>query len=291
MKKTILILLVFTAFGLSANAQSWDDSGDGWGDDSGDGWGDSGDDSGDQSDYNYDQGSGGTTGDVSDTTDGDDWGDDDGWGDDGGFDYGSGGDEYVRSARPKIESKPYERFTGMPYDSVAQLVTYTEVVEVILPENFLGDYDYTVSDSLFARAMSWMQTQFGKREAKQMIDASGADASGKEGQTIKAYVVMPLMVQLNKYQTTEAGTIEFDMELRFKDERYRYKFENFVHVQKSSNGNKKPDETYMEYYMTAKKNVRQNDKILMACNDQMTKLIDGLRATCEATPFIDDDDW
>jgi len=102
---------------------------------------------------------------------------------------------------------------------------------------------------------------------------------------------MPLVVQLNKYQTVEAGTIEFDMELRFKDWRYRYKFENFVHVQKSSTGDKNPDETYMEYYMTAKRNIQNNDKILMACNTQMTKLIDGLKATCGATPFIDDDDW
>ena len=172
-------------------------------------------------------------------------------------------------------------------------MTYVEIVEVIVPDRFLdlGGVDYSLSDSLYARAISWMQTQFGTREAKQMIDAAGAAVGGKEGQTIKAYVTMPLVVQLNKYQTVEAGTIEFDMELRFKDWRYRYKFENFVHVQKSSTGDKKPDETYMEYYMTAKRNIKNNDKILMACNTQMTKLIDGLRATCEATPFIDDDDW
>ncbi len=181
----------------------------------------------------------------------------------------------------------------MPYDSASQLVTYVEIVEVIVPDRFLdlGGVDYSLSDSLYARAISWMQTQFGTREAKQMIDAAGAAVGGKEGQTIKAYVTMPLVVQLNKYQTVEAGTIEFDMELRFKDWRYRYKFENFVHVQKSSTGDKNPDETYMEYYMTAKRNIKNNDKILMACNTQMTKLIDGLRATCEATPFIDDDDW
>ena len=220
-------------------------------------------------------------------------GDDGGWGDDGGFDYGSGGDGYVRSARPTTEHKPYERFTGMPYDSASQLVTYVEIVEVIVPDRFLdlGGEDYSISDSLYARAISWMQTQFGKREAKQMIDRAGVATSGKEGQTIKAYVTMPLVVQLNKYQTVEAGTIEFDMELRFKDERYRYKFENFIHVQKSSAGDKTPDETYMEYYLTAKRNIRNNDKILIACNNQMNKLIDGLKATCEATPFIDDDDW
>ena len=81
------------------------------------------------------------------------------------------------------------------------------------------------------------------------------------------------------------------MELRFKDERYRYKFNNFVHVTPNRSGGKENDVTYMEYYLTAKKNIKGNDKILMACNSQMTRLIDDLKATCAATPFIDDDDW
>ncbi|MFT6112601.1 MAG: hypothetical protein ACJAXV_001390 [Bacteroidia bacterium] len=294
MKKLILTLLIFCAFGSTSNAQSWDDQS--WDDSSDDTWGNNSDDTTDnQGNYNYDQGSAGSTGDFADTSGGDDsWGsDDDDWENDGTFDFGSGGSDYVRSSSPAIEHRPYERFTGMPYDSASQLVTYVEIVEVIVPDRFLdlGGVDYSLSDSLYARAISWMQTQFGTREAKQMIDAAGAAVGGKEGQTIKAYVTMPLVVQLNKYQTVEAGTIEFDMELRFKDWRYRYKFENFVHVQKSSTGDKNPDETYMEYYMTAKRNIKNNDKILMACNTQMTKLIDGLRATCEATPFIDDDDW
>ncbi|MFT5348068.1 MAG: hypothetical protein ACI9M3_001106 [Bacteroidia bacterium] len=37
--------------------------------------------------------------------------------------------------------------------------------------------------------------------------------------------------------------------------------------------------------------MKGNDKVLMACNRQMTRLIDDLKATCAATPFIDDDDW
>jgi len=58
----------------------------------------------------------------------------------------------------------------MPYDSASQLVTYVEIVEVVVPDRFLdlGGEDYSLSDSLYARAISWMQTQFGKREAKQM---------------------------------------------------------------------------------------------------------------------------
>lgn len=289
MKKTILTLLTFCIFGLMAKAQSWDDSGDTW-DDSGDSW-DAGDGDNASTDYDYDP-SGAP---ALDSNGGDDWDSDDSWGDDdGGFDFGSGGNQgYVRTSRPTIEAKPYERFTGMPYDSIDQLVTFVEIVEVIVPDRFLdlGGDDYSTSDSLYARAIVWMKKQFGEKEAKHMIDQAGLDPDGKEGQTIKAYIVMPLAVVVNKYKKTTIGVIGFDMELRFKDERYRYKFNNFVHVTPNRSGGKENDVTYMEYYLTAKKNIKGNDKILMACNSQMTRLIDDLKTTCAATPFIDDDDW
>lgn len=279
MKKTILTLFSFCFLSIVAVAQTWD-SGDSW-DNSGDSWDNSG-----GTDYNYDPGSGsGTMGDSSTT---DDWGG--GSWDQSGFDFSGGGQDYVRTARPKVESKPYERFTGMPFDSASELVTYVEIVEVILPDDYLGD-NYTTSDSLYARALKWMQLQFGEKEAKKMIEDAGQDPKGREGQTIKAIVVMPLVVEINEYSRTTAGVIQFDMELRFKDERYRYKFNNFVHVTPDKSGGKEAVRTYMEYYMTAKENERNNDKILMATNNQMNKLIDGLKQSCEMVPFIDDDDW
>lgn len=304
MKKIFFTLTAFCLMGTVTYAQSWDDqswddsddSGDSWGSDDGtsddgsdDSWGSDG--SSDNGDADYDQGTGAAADNVSDDA-GDGWGDDDAsWG--GDDDEGGYGDDYVRSARPKVEAKPYERFTGMPFDSAAQLVTFVEIVEVVVPDRFLdlGGDDYSVSDSLYARALVWMNKQFGKKEAKKMIDESGIDPSGKEGSTIKAVVVMPLIVQVNEYKQANAGIIQFDMELRFKDERYRYKFNNFVHVTPNNSGGKEEVRTYMEYYMTAKKNIRGNDKILLACNAQMNRLIDDLENTCAKTPYIDDDDW
>jgi hypothetical protein len=282
MKKTFLTFFSLCLIGYVASAQTWDNSGDSW-DNSGDSWDNSG---GTTTDYDYDPGSGSGT--MGDSTSVDDWGG--GSWDQSGFDYSSGGQDYVRTARPTVESKPYERFTGMPFDSAAELVTYVEIVEVILPDEYLGD-NYTTSDSLYARALKWMQLQFGEKEAKKMIEAAGQDPKGREGQTIKAIVVMPLVVEINEYSRTTAGVIQFDMELRFKDERYRYKFDNFVHVTPDKSGGKAAVRTYMEYYMTAKQNTRNNDKILMATNNQMNKLIDGLKQSCEIVPFIDDDDW
>ena len=196
MKKLLLTLLAIGFIGILANAQTWDDSGDSW-DDSGDSWDDgSGDDGSTSSDYDYDAGSG--VGSVGDSAATDDWGGDD-WGTDGGFDFGGGQDNYVRSARPKVESKPYERFTSMPFDSAAELITFVEIVEVIVPDRFLdlGGEDYSVSDSLYARARSWMAQQFGEKEGKKMIEEVCEDLKGREGKTIQAIVVMPLVVELN----------------------------------------------------------------------------------------------
>ena len=285
MKKILLTLLAFAFFGFVAQAQTWDDSGDSWGS-SEDSWDDS-------KDYDYDPGSGSGTMDSSSSDD--DWSSDDGgWDDDGsGFDFGGGSEEYVRSSRPKVEARPYERFTAMPYDSASELVTYVEVVEVTVPDRFLdlGGDDYSLSDSLYARARQWMNVQFGEREAKRMIEEAGEDEKGREGKTINAVVVMPLVVERNQYAKTNAGVIQFDMELRFKDERYRYKFNNFVHITPSNVSTKNDVRTYMEYYMTARDNVRGNDQILIATNTQMNRLIDDLKSTCAHVPFVDDDDW
>ena len=272
MKKIFFTLFTVCSVAIMANAQTWDDAG-------ADSWGDASDGS---SDYQYDPGSAA----ANDSSSADSWGASD-------DSYGSyGGQDYVRSARPDAKAMPYVRFTGMPLDSASQLITYIEIVEVIAPDRFLdlGGQDYSVADSLYARAMVWMQNEFGKKEAKQMIENAGIDPKGKEGQTIMANVVMPLVVEVNKYAKITVGIVKFDMELRFKDERYRYKFENFEHVTPNAVGNEEIS-TYMEYYMNSKKDVKNNDKILIACNSQMNRLIEDLKSTCSAVPFVDDDDW
>lgn len=210
----------------------------------------------------------------------------DSYGSDGGFRNA----DYVRSARPAVTKKPYERFKAMPFDSAIGLVTYAEVVEVIVPDKYMGD-DYSVSDSLYTRAMKWMKSEFGAKEAKKMIEAAGADKKNREGQTIDAIVLVPLVFKNNEHSTTQLGMIEFSMELRFKDGRYRYKFNNFVHIESNKTNPNSNVETYLEYYITAKDNVRNNDRVLRATDLQISTMIAGLKKSCDASPFIDDDDW
>lgn len=263
MKKLILTLTALSVIALSSFAQ-WDDSDDGWGD--------------------YD-----------DSTSADSM---DGWGD-GSWDDGSSewdettsysGVDYVRSSRPKFERRAYTRFTGMPYDSATDLITYVEVVDVIVRDEYLGEpYDY--QDSLFTRASKWMELQFGEKEAKQMLKKQGMDQSGREGLTIITKGIIPLIVELNESHKENMGRIQFDMELRFKDGRYRYKFNNFIHLEDANTEDTKPIETYMEYYLHAKKNIVANDRILIATDKQMTQLIEDLKDICAHEPFVDDDDW
>ena len=275
MKKLILTITILGLFGLGSYAQ-YEDYSDEW-------------DYGSDDTYDYDDNGGGS---VADSTATDDGWEDDGWDNNSSFDLGGGysGGDYVRSARPKFEHKTYERFTGMPYDSATELVTYMEIIEITVPDDYLGEpYDY--ADSLHARAVKWLGVQFGEKQAKKMMEENGPDSKNREGLTIMAIAKLPLVVELNKFAKKAAGIIQFDMELRFKDGRYRYKFNNFVHVEEDQTEGKEPVTTYIEYYMDAKKNVQDNDRILIATNNQMNILIEDLKRTCAAKPFIDDDDW
>ena len=193
MKKILFVLISLVTSSSITFAQSWDNQQDGWGDQE-DGWG---------SEATDEKNSEDSWGDSENIDE--DWSDDD----DSNLSFGGVGDDYVRSSRPDVKARPYQRFTSMPFDSASQLITFMEVVEVIVPERFLdlGGDDYSLSDSLYQRALTFMQTKFGKREAKSMVDAAGIDPDGKEGQTIKALVHMPIIVQVNEFQKVNAGII------------------------------------------------------------------------------------
>ena len=105
MKKILFVLLsLFTSYSI-VYAQSWDNQQDGWGDQE-EGWGS-------EDDSSEDDGSEATEGENTDDAWGDDESVDDSWSDDDDFSFGGGGDDYVRSARPAVKARPYQRFTSM----------------------------------------------------------------------------------------------------------------------------------------------------------------------------------
>ena len=102
----------------------------------------------------------------------------------------------------------------MPYDSATELITYVEIVEVIVPDNYLGEI-YDGEDSLYARGMKWMIATFGEKETKTYprrrltIRKLALIAKGREGKTIIATAEIPLKIQLNEFKTVDGGKLRF----------------------------------------------------------------------------------
>jgi hypothetical protein len=271
---TYRMLFIFTLFALSvpAFAQYEDD------------YDDQGKDDYYEDDYNNE--------DSSYEDDGyDDYDSYDDYGDDGYDDYGSGssptnGIELKNGGKvgKPIEKKTYVRFQP-PVDTITRLITYLEIVEVKDQEGF-----ESYSDSLFTRAQRWLDKNYSKKELKDYLKQSGMNTKG-EGYIIEMEGQFPLMMKPNDFTTVENGRVEFAMELRFKDGRYRYKINNLVHVQPPMYGEKDEIRTYMEYYTKTKRDIESTDKILLAADEHIQKMIKSLKDECKEPIFVDEDDW
>jgi hypothetical protein len=208
--------------------------------------------------------------------------------DDSYSDYGnsrsSSDDKAATSLRPKFQRRAYERFAP-PLDTISGLITYLSVIE-ILDQDGVEIY----SDTIYKRAQRWLENEFGKKEAKDFTKSSGLN---KEGEGYKMIVSgrFPLVVQVNEYNAVPSGEVEFIMELRFKEGRYRYKINNLVHIEPPLAGAKSERRTYFEFYKNQKENVKAGDQILVAANAKINKLITGLYETCKEPIFVDQDDW
>ena len=208
--------------------------------------------------------------------------------DDSYGDYGSSGsssdEKAATSLRPKFQRRAYERFTP-PFDTISGLITYLSVIE-ILDQDGVEIY----SDSIYKRAQRWLENEFGKKNAKDFTKSSGLN---KEGEGYKMVVSgrFPLVVQVNEFYAVPSGEVEFVMELRFKEGRYRYKINNLVHIEPPLAGTKSERRTYFEFYKNQKENVKAGDQILVAADKKINKMITGLYETCKEPIFVDQDDW
>lgn len=197
---------------------------------------------------------------------------------------GSRGSDYATSLRPKFQRRAYERFTP-PFDTISNLITYISVVE-ILDNDGMEVY----SDSIYKRAQRWLEAEFGKKLAKDYTKSSGMNKEG-EGYKMVIQGRFPLAVQVNEFYAQQSGEVEFVMELRFKEGRYRYKINNLVHVEPPIAGTKDERRTYFEFYKNQKENVKAGDQILLAADKKINTLITGLYETCKEPIFVDEDDW
>lgn len=183
-----------------------------------------------------------------------------------------------------IAKKDYVRFMP-PLDTITKLITYLDIVEVKDQEGYEA-----YADSLYTRAQRWLNQNYDKKQLKEYVKQNGVNAKG-EGYIILMEGQFPLLMKPNEFTTQENGKVLFTMELRFKDGRYRYKVNNLVHVQPPAYGATNEIKTYMEFYTKTKRDVQATDKILLATDQHIKKMIQSLHEQVKEPIVVDEDDW
>lgn len=190
--------------------------------------------------------------------------------------YNFGGEEEYFPSDDKVkkpEKKPYVRIT-MPFDTITELITYTEVVV----------QDESYYDSLYWRTKKFVQHKFN-------IDEKFFKESMKDMDKIVVVCSMPYFQYKNKYVKESVGTLEFKLTIRFKDGKYKYTIDNFKHILPVNASGRKAEYVYMEYYMRQERNIIYNDQMLRSVNFEMLKLIAELKKALREPAVVDEDDW
>jgi len=200
-----------------------------------------------------------------------------------GLEVSSDGESRPRT-RVRVNHREIQKYV-LPMDTVTGLITYLEVVQV--KEQPDGE-SYPYQDSLYVRAKRWLSSMYNKKELKNMIQEEGIYPEG-EGLYFVLKSNFPLVKQMNESVKENDGRIEFEMQVRFKDERYRYKIDNFVHVKIDGNG--EADRIYLEYYKNAENNIALNNSVLIAVDEQIKKMVSNLKDYCAEPIWVDEDDW
>jgi len=196
----------------------------------------------------------------------------------------------------KPDFKPYERFKA-PMDTVTELVTYMGVVPFTPMANDV--YDGGTIDSLYWRAKKYLMQKYIKdyragKTSKDMIfpkDMLIEDykPDGDVGRII-IRATAPLIIKNNSFSSKENGTLTFKIEIRVKDDKYKYRFTNFVHntVEK---GSEKPVKTYIEFYVNNNRGVKGTDFILLAVDRMVKDVLKDLYKVMKDPIIIDQDDF
>ena len=199
-------------------------------------------------------------------------------------DWGAGSSETVAedySAKPYQLKRPaYERIE-MPFDTIRELIYYTEIIEA-------EDCEECMADSLYIRSRKFLTGLYGKKALKKFISEDQAM------QKMVLTVNMPMYLRKNKFAKTQIGDYEYKLILRFQDYRYKYDVSNFVHITPPFGAQKDPQRTYMEYYVKCDKDIENNDKILRNVDKDIREFVEELKKALKDPPFLGEDldnDW
>lgn len=189
--------------------------------------------------------------------------------------------------------KPYVRFKA-PMDTITQKVTYMGVVPFKAMANDL--YDGGNMDSLYWRAKKFLLNTYVKNfRAKTTKDfvfpkdilVEDFKPDGDVGRIIITPTI-PLVLRQGRSNATQNGSITFKLEIRVKDDKYKYKVTNFVHHTKEAI-TEKPIDNYAEYYVNSKHSARSNDQILLAIDREVKTLVKALSVVMKDPIILDED--
>jgi hypothetical protein len=156
------------------------------------------------------------------------------------------------------------------------LVTYTEIVE----------QEESGADSLYWRTKKWVEAKFGKKVLKNLI----VEDKNSEKIVIKGF--FDLYMNANRYVSSKNGIVRFTLTVRYKEGRYKYVIDNLIHeLPPTANSDKKPIVTYFEYYTTCTINIKNNDKILIAADKEIARMMTNFKKSLKEPLNIDEDEW
>ncbi len=251
------MLVLFIMGSGSVQAQEWDTGG--WGDSGSDPWGEESEDTSAKADSAFDPG----------------------WGDDFGF-----GMDEEKEEEPEIIRAPYVRFVP-PYDTVYELVTYEGVVNVLDADGYEVEID-----TIMFRANQWLEEEFGKKKLKNFLTSNDVNSNASELEyKIIVNGKFPCIVKPNEFTQYQDGEIQFRMEIRIRDGRYRYKVNNLVHIAPVRVNEKEGIATYFEYLMKSQNDVRGGDVILKSADRKINEMIAALEKKCKTGPVLEEDEW
>lgn len=192
------------------------------------------------------------------------------------------------------EFKPYVRFNA-PMDTLTQKVTYMGVVP-FKPEPASDVWEPGDIDSLYWRAKKFLLNAYVKNfRAKATKDfvfpkdilVEDFKPDGENGRIIITPTI-PLVLRRGNTNPTANGSLTFKLEIRVKEDKYKYKVTNFVHHTKEPQTEKQIN-TYAEFYVNSKHSPRSNDQVLLAIDREVKNLVKSLNVVMK-DPIIKDED-
>ncbi|MBI3235258.1 MAG: DUF4468 domain-containing protein [Bacteroidetes bacterium] len=183
----------------------------------------------------------------------------------------------------EIKSKPYERFK-LNVDTITNLVTYKAIV----------DQSETGADSFYVRAKKWADRKYNLVKNKKIVILD------KPNEKLVLKGKFDAYTSFNKYNKSIVGTINFNLTIIFKEDKYKYIIDNityepFQDPELVKSGKLKPEMmegvTYFEYFLTKKFKVRETDNLLKCSDQEFQNLIAEIKKSLKNPTQVDEDDF